>query len=795
MRRDASAATPAPASSSSAAAAPVDRERGAITLDDDDDDDTGTPLAKVGIFTRMNENTMCKCLVTGCGYEAFQKSRFVKHLRTHKDVRAVAAVRAYDEAASAKAAKRAKRDDARVSATRPSGECTDAGAMLKLSMAQKELNRVAVDFVLEAKMPLSITESPAFLALVDGVLKVGRSSPLVGAAGMFKRTAFSARVKETATTMWRGAMDNVVKAAARGGCVLALDGRSNIAQDPMLFFGVSTSLGYTLLGGVNAGAEKKDATFLARLIKGLAGRGEPEYAELIDTRLQPNIYATIQDNAFAPQHAARLVEEDDEVALVALNCALHGVALYPAWLARRIPLVERLLREADHLTSFVRKRPRVKTLIKELAVERNLKATVLLRMVPTRMMLSTMVLGRALAMQHVIREAFSGEAMVTYRAELDTDGKAQLDMARRIINSSRFWSEAQFFVNATTPIYKMLRYLDRDDARSYDVRLLLERGSDSLAAALGNETHDSIDAEVKLSFVEVFQELWARIECDGHVASYMMDPENHKRLHALATSKDPDDKADFLRDLGPVCSVGRTIIKRARVVNPGLVEKLEAGKDMCENLFEREIAQYYYSPATTGIQFVLAETLDKVGFWDACPLPVISLVGAVLMSFPASTGPLERSLKINAGIHTSARASLSTSSVDMLTKGFIAHSLVLKPVDEAARKAWFEAFDRLSDADEAAAERYHEQVAALDKTTETSVRQARTVGEEAGAGARVEDDESESDDEAEPLARDEEPEPEAEPEPAGEDEGPRRPERAAKLTKKLREALAVLRKR
>lgn len=684
-------------------------------------------------------NPEYRCLVEGCGRTGHSKARAMDHLRKHTASDIQTLIKQYDDAKTARAASgKATRDKA--AAAKQSN--TKQGDMLKLKLAVNKLNEGVATYAIDSMSPFMLVEHPSFLTLIDEVLAVGRSSPFASAKDILGRTTFAKLTKDVAGKRWDKLLVKLLSVAELGATI-SLDGRSNIAQDPMLFFALHTNESSVLLGGFNAGANKKSAEYIANLLRVLAGaevEGFPK--ELIDPRLSKHVFASIQDNAFAVQAGGLQAEEDDEVSLLRLNCVLHGIALYMPWLARRIDMVQELFERLETLTAFFRKRPRAKGLLKELATTRKVGPVALLRLVPTRMMLHVLSASRAFKMRHILGELMDSTSMSQYKADLDVEGLAAFNRVNAIIGDKDFWGNCAFFVAACSPAYRMLRFMDEDDARAYDVRPILSRGADSLAIVLGRDEFKHISAQTKLTFVETWQDLWERIECPGHVAAYMLDPANHATLRAKAISSNADDKTEFLDDLRLTKEVVRIVCVRLRIVSSSFVSSIESSSSprTLEQVAEMELSQYYYSPLLTKIDFSLVGVLDKAGFWMAAPLPCLSVVGRILMTLPASTGALERSLKINAGIHVSSRVSLKEASVDILTKGFVAGKVKLKPVDAVRRDTWYEDFDRVTDADEKAAEQYLEDVAGLEDQTVASVNQQRsTVGDGPGGDNSGED--------------------------------------------------------
>ena len=730
----------APPTSSAAAAAGAGSVAHPIDLADEDEDEQGLPTLSKYIWLQGGAgvtNPAYKCLVEGCGRTGHSKVRAMDHLRKHTGSEIKALVKQHDEAREARTASKAT--SASAAAARQAN--TKQGDMLKHKLATNKLNEGLAAYAIDSMSPFIVVEHPEFLQLIDEVLAVGRSSPLVSAKDVVGRTSFTKVIKAAAGKRWDMLLEKLL-VVAELGATISLDGRSNIAQDAMLFFALHTNESSVLLGGFNAGANKKSSEYIANLLRVLAGAevmGFP--SELIDPRLSRCVFASIQDNAFAVQAGGLVVEEDDAISLVRLNCVLHGVALYMAWLSRRIALVQEIFDRMETLTGFFRKRPRAKALLKELATERKVGPVALLRLVPTRMMLHVLSVARALKLRHVLDELIGGAGMRQYKDQLDAEGLSAFQRTKVIIKDAEFWSNCEFFVAACTPAYKMLRFMDGDDARAYDVRPILSRGADSLAIALGKDEFKDIPAKIKVEFVETWQDLWERIECPGHVAAFMLDPANHAPLTAKAISSNVDDKAEFLQDLTHAKAVVRVVCKRLRVVDKKLVCAIESSSAArtLEQVAELELSQYFYSPAHTKIDFGLVDVLDKAGFWKAAPLPCLSVIGRILMTFPASTGALERGLKINAGIHVSSRVSLKDASVDMLTKGYVAGKLKLKPVDLMSREAWYKDFDRVTDADEKAAESYLEAVAGLQDKTEASIRQQRSTTADGPGGADLDE--------------------------------------------------------
>jgi hypothetical protein len=686
-------------------------------------------------------NPIVRCLIPSCGWAKVHKARGIRHLqKAHSKANGVAALLKSIGNQQADRAEKKKMQEAELPGHKRARTGPGPMDLLLADAAREQLNRSVARWVLARKEPFSVVEDDATIRMLQEVMDIARSKPgqHLSARDLLRRTAFTERVIGEARIAWESYRAQFVQAFTSFGGTLLLDGRSDANQDPTLFLGLCTSAGFLWCTAVHAGPAKKGQDYLAALLKRASTPSTHSSAVASPAGVAADrdllhgfaafTFASIQDNAVACVNAGLEAQADPTVSLVYLNCIVHALSLYPAWLFRSIPVLGLALEQLETLTSFWRKRPRAKAILKPLARAQGSKAVMLLRLVPTRFLLHFMAFSRALRLRLVLIAAIESDAMAQY-ADDGAENKAAISAARDIIFNVDFWNAARFLVALLTPIYKAVRFFDRSESRSYDVRAVMELIADSLAAAMGADKHMS--SSTKMTAMELYQDLWMEYERPGQVASYMLNPQNHEKLTKAAGSVDADISKSFKQDFNCVLAVGEVILRRYSLHQPAAVPDLKKAI----TLLHTELVMYFYQPASLELNKSLMQSLHPEAFWLSHGVTSLSLVARVAVVFPSGTSDLERSHKINAQIHTDSRASLTELHVQDLTMGNIAISVKRLQPMTVSRQEWFAKFSQLSDAEADAADEYYAMVREVDEMTEQALRS--NVGESGGVDARI----------------------------------------------------------
>jgi len=743
-----SAAAESASSSTSAAGTPIDvastpgstsKRPRTNTVDLVSELETGSGFSDFFVHVNADEKTSnrkYKCFVKGCGKILTHRKNAVEHAFTHEGMmKGNRAFKAFLEAerdrkvvaAGAKLAREATDTDTRRERATAAAGSAPADIM-QHNVATAALNKACAMLVVGKGLPLDFFDGVHVRQFMDEVIRICNTSGgrHLQDGNIAKRTAMTKLAKAVAVDAWKGHLEPFGASALKHGCTVGLDGRSTILQDPYLFYIAFTAIGSVFMGGVNAGANKKGTEYLSNLFKTLTSHVEHLNEAKEQLRLKAfagNIFATIQDNASTCVSAGLALQEDENVALVALFCAAHGWNVYMTWLFRHIEAFQFVQGKADTLVAFFRKRPRAKSILKAECKE---PPQTLVRAVPTRFASYFYVLMRLLQMRPKLLSAITADGMSTYIDEVDDDDVRDLyETTRATINDDNFWRSTAFVVDVLRPVLNVLRYFDRSDARALDFRPIAMRMGDTLAITMGNKKHASIPIDAKRRVMELLETFWSTYERDAHVAAYMLDCRNRKTLAEEASAMCPNITAAFVEDLNRTKAVAQIVLRRATIMGKSGIPAL--GVAVAE--LDRKLEEYFYGEDEYG---AATWTGSPEAFWLRGVFDPLKFVGRVVTAFPGSTSDLERCNKINAVIHCSSRASLGESTVEALMRGYVALRTSEPPAQRKSRQEWFEAFDKVSDEDEAASKAYYDAVADADRNIEAAVR-----ADLAGVGAGV----------------------------------------------------------
>jgi len=585
----------------------------------------------------------------------------------------------------------------------------------------------------------------------------------------------------------------------------------------MIFVALETARGFLWRCGFNSGSDKKSAVYMSELIEWYANE------TALSGAFVPHIFASMQDNTASVVKAGRLVEKNCHV--VWLNCTLHMVALISTNIFNRVPYAAALLAQLETLTSYVRIRPRVSNMLKTLVAETEsakrhanpdakcTKATTLLRVIPTRMLTARACFLRVVVFEESLRKLFSknGKLKDYYYEDLDVAGRTEFDAIAAIAKDDDFYHGAQFMVEVLTPVLQMLRFLDRQSSLSRDTYKLMRFASDSVAVVLGRKKFQTVPSvKNKMIILDVVADVWARHQCPGHLASWFLNPRERETIVRIALSHDDeqgeyirakageretivrialshdDDQDEYIRAKADTLHVIETIIRRMGRFDSKLdVERAIDQADV-------QLLQYVMDPKSGGFSLQAIEALSPEAWWAAQGNKILCRVARITQVWPAGTGNLERSMKINALVHNKHRGGLSLDNADTLVRGYVAQVAVgLKPLwdDEKIAKFW-DTFSNLSEDEEADVDRWHALLGRYNRTVAATIvtGEARPEQKSAmpSAEAYVSDDEKE---ESLPIHEEAV---EAEDELEVAQEEPRRSKRSPGLSRRFREMVAAL---
>lgn len=342
-------------------------------------------------------------------------------------------------------------------------------------------------------------------------------------------------------------------------------------------------------------------------------------------------------------------------------------------------------------------------------------------------------------------------------------------------------------VEVLTPVLQMLRFLDRQSSLSRDTYKLMRFASDSVAVVLGRKKFQTVPSvKNKMIILDVVADVWARHQCPGHLASWFLNPRERETIVRIALSHDDDDQDEYIRAKADTLHVIETIIRRMGRFDSKLdVERAIDQADV-------QLLQYVMDPKSGGFSLQAIEALSPEAWWAAQGNKILCRVARITQVWPAGTGNLERSMKINALVHNKHRGGLSLDNADTLVRGYVAQVAVgLKPLwdDEKIAKFW-DTFSNLSEDEEADVDRWHALLGRYNRTVAATIvtGEARPEQKSAmpSAEAYVSDDEKE---ESLPIHEEAV---EAEDELEVAQEEPRRSKRSPGLSRRFREMVAAL---
>jgi hypothetical protein len=440
----------------------------------------------------------------------------------------------------------------------------------------------------------------------------------------------------------------------------------------MLFVGFETEAGFLWRMGVNTGDQKKSSEYIAGVLLDIS-------SPTLSGPFACHLYASIQDNTISVVEGGKQAEEEGN--LVRLNCMLHLTALLATNIFRDCTLFADLLHNVSTLTSFVRGRPRMKTALKKIisVAHPQHKARVLLRVIPIRMLSILANLERIVLLQPHLYDLFTTTGsspaalrMAEYFQGLDDEAKHEFTRCRSLTRDDKFFALAEAMVQVLKPLLSLTRFLDRRNAKSRDVYAAMRHISDRVVFAAAQESQKLAASEMSTSFVfgmqqvvEIIEELWSRHQAPGHTASWLLNPRERGLVRDLALSTKPDEKKEFLAARDETLTVAKVMLQRMAMFDDSLdVESAYLQLTI-------ELVQYVFDPKRAGFLTSTIPALSPEAWW-ASQTGFLARCARIIMVWPAGTGNLERSMKINDHIHSKARNSLLDANADRLTRGYVA---------------------------------------------------------------------------------------------------------------------------
>lgn len=478
----------------------------------------------------------------------------------------------------------------------------------------------------------------------------------------------------------------VQKSATVYGCTQVSDGRSNIRNDPLVVFGVIAGNSFFPQGAHNAGAWKKDASYLKnRSVEYLNG----------EDLLGDHTFASVSDGAQSCLNALNLLE--DEEFLIPVRCQSHAVSLFAKNVATK--LFSSQMARASKVIDFIRSRQRVNSTLKRKTNDRSV-----MRFVPTRFGTYIIGVGRLLLLKAAIQDLPSDEDYLRYKDDQPVKVQREtFDVVETIIRDVNFWDELKFFHRVMLPAVRALRLMDSSSVRAKDVVKIWEALEDRLVVELMHEDFKHIDVKLKKDILAQYCKDRDSAHRPVFDAAWVLDPANKDEVQRLASGEgDDNEKKMWATRRDNTLATLQTMVKRRMLVRQkqsfrvsSLVsQSQETGssskraKVHSEQQQQFEINQALHDEAATkefetvkkefmeycsGLEVYAPSSEETIAdtFWFGKG-ESLNFYAIRLLNIAATTSDIERMHKVYSGIHTAERNRLDEDRVDRLSLARIA---------------------------------------------------------------------------------------------------------------------------
>lgn len=487
----------------------------------------------------------------------------------------------------------------------------------------------------------------------------------------------------------------MLKEAKLYGATQLSDGRSNINCDPLLVVGVWSRGTFFPQGAHNAGPNKKDAEYLTAVSLEYLN-GDPE--------LEMCTFASVSDGAKACLNSLDDLSRKEH--LVPIRCQSHAVSLFIKEVAKG-PFA-RTISEANDLITWVRGRPRIHTMI------RNIMNKPVFRFIETRF--GSHVVGCARLV--VLRPAFVGMIPTSeyedYRQSQSVAVRAEFSRLEALIERKSFWDDLRHFTDLMAPATVALRLMDESSARCKDVNSIWTSLGSHLAVELEkacNSPHSPLDKgrakEVFLAFEK------CRVSAHRPIfdAAFALDPTNLDKIRSWMTGHSGDDEnSDWPRIKKNTLDVLRLVASRKTCLDmrAALRSASESATQPTgtSNKRPRQERSDVHSMVEINQEELAANVKStylelQTEFYDYCigrgayvnsadelaahgeDLWLITdgklkFYAIRILNMACTISDVERMHKVYAGIHTSARNSLTDERADRLSMARICSRLQSK---------------------------------------------------------------------------------------------------------------------
>jgi hypothetical protein len=591
---------------------------------------------------------------------------------------------------------------------------TDLGVVVGTD-PKDEFTALLAMYAIEAAQPLSVVESAPMLRLLEGVLRFGREHPRASVEDvLWKRKKFSEIVATTSTKIVDDHFGGINFEIPRG-VTLAIDGRSNVSQDPLLVLGFMIGGVFHPSGAVNAGSNKKSADYYKELLTDVCSG-----THLLSRNVGVHVHATVQDNAAAGFKAARDVESSLDV--IAIRDAPHSLGRVGARILA-VPAIADVKAKAETVVTFVRGNPRVHSMVKAE------KAMAMLRFVSTRFAYDAVVLSRLhrnmAALQRTVVAA-DFKAYVRGNPGIATVAAS----VKSIVDSDVFFERANAIAQMLLPVTLAIKETDKHHFPISAILMLYLTLAKRVALVAAEVAERRIfDPLTCAAVVEAVESSIESYLCPVHYAAWALSIRNRDKYRALAHSN-----VDGERELHT------KITTALRDVSAMVARRHFRDAENIDDIVARvryEVATYQLQ--SPNLDAIPREDLDRFvpeALWETYGgSGLLKTIAIIILTMGCSASNIERLHKLYSLIHTPTRNSLTDATVDKLTlASYVRRAQEFVPESVSTRnegrllEELLQKLENFSVEDEEALRAWGETVIAAKRQTRASINHSVTDG-------------------------------------------------------------------
>lgn len=552
--------------------------------------------------------------------------------------------------------------------------------------------------VIEGELPIAICQSTWIKYILDAGIQIGARSTydsiangggknlkafsnyILPDASDFKvsRTALTATVDDLCINDIDFLNKQALALARLHGATQVSDGRSNVGNDALLVFGLQIGEMFLPLGAHNAGANKKDASYLCKR--------HVEYLGL-NADLANETFASVADGAAAAQKALKNLADQEH--LVDIVCQAHGLSLFLKDVSTRNDCFKMVVDQAEQLVQWIRNHPRIHSIVKK-----NSDGKAVFRFVPIRF--GTYLTGcmRLLDLRYPILRAINDPVYLQYKDETFVRGsqKNTAEDMEKIVNNPKFWSQTKAYCTFLQPALVALREMDRSVTRCKDVPgiwSILEEQLRCAPITLG------LDATIKDNVLRVLNQRRRDYHRPVFDAAFVLNPENLEIIREAAHDPTSDFAINWLELKSNTEKVLRMMTRRKALLflRKKLLDSDSSRKKARENLefsdggvemltipseeidkkfaeFWLEVGQSFRDYYSGGGVFAPGEghpELETEKDWIRANCGLLRYFAPRILNMACTISDVERLHKVYSRIHTPTRNQLLDDRVDRLT--------------------------------------------------------------------------------------------------------------------------------